>query len=143
MAVAASRCTNAAWDALVRMAFPLVLRSLAAGGLVVALIPSAAPGIASADVDSVLAPLITTPCSYAQITAALAAEAPDLAGMLNGRPQAQARLQHFLSLPVDQREQAVNQQLAANPDAEAMIDARLGTPQAREVIQVANTCGRY
>lgn len=104
---------------------------------------STAVGQASADVGSALAPLVNTTCSYAQITAALTAEAPDLASMLNGRPQAQTRLQQFLALPPDQRQQRINQQLAANPQAQAMIAQRLGSPQAQELTQVANTCGTF
>jgi hemophore-related protein len=98
---------------------------------------------ASADVDSALAPLVNTTCSYTQITAALATEAPDLASLLNGRPQAQTRLQQFLALPPDQRQQRVNQQLAANPQAQALIAQRLGSPQAQEITRVANTCNTF
>ena len=98
---------------------------------------------AAADVTSALAPLVTTTCTYNQITAALAAEAPDLASLLNSRPQAQARLQQFLALPVDQRQQRVDQQLAANPKAQGLIADRLGSPQAQELTQVANTCNTF
>lgn len=99
------------------------------------------PGVASA--DSIFDPLVNTTCSYAQITDALKTEAPDLASLLNGRPQAQTRLQQFLALPTDQRQQHLDQQLAANPMAESMLNAELGSSGAQEVTQVANTCNHF
>jgi hemophore-related protein len=119
------------------------LRVLLIGSTIAAALSSLAVAPASADVGSALAPLVNTTCSYAQITAALAAEAPDLASMLNGRPQAQTRLQQFLALPPDQRQQRIDQQLTANPQARSMIAQRLGSPQAQEVTQVANTCNTF
>lgn len=127
----------------VTMTSPRWLLSVGYGGLIVAASFSLAAGTASADANSVLAPLVNTTCSYAQITAALSAEAPDLASMLNGRPQAKSRLQQFLALPVDQRQQRLDQQLAANPQAQAMINAQLGSSDAQEVTQVVNTCNGY
>ncbi|CAN5523029.1 hemophore-related protein [soil metagenome] len=112
------------------------------GGVATAGLLVVSAGVASAD-SSVLDPLVNTTCSYAQITAALKAEAPDLSSLLNGRPQAQTRLQQFLALPVDQRQQHLDQQLAANPMAESMIEAQLGSSDGQEAIDVANTCNRY
>ncbi|MDR3659032.1 MAG: hemophore-related protein [Mycobacterium sp.] len=119
------------------------LRDLLIGSVIAAVSLSMAVAPASADAGSALAPLVNTTCSYAQITAALAAEAPDLASLLNGRPQAQARLQQFLALPPDQRQQRIDQQLAANPQAQALIAERLGSTQAQEVTQVVNTCNTF
>jgi hemophore-related protein len=119
------------------------LGTVSVGGLMAVSSLSAAAGTASADVNSALAPLVNTTCSYGQITAALKAEAPDLAALLNGRPQAQSRLQQFLALPVDQRQQLLDQQIAANPQMEPMINAQLGSSEAQEVIQVVNTCNKY
>jgi hemophore-related protein len=119
------------------------LRRVAYGGLITAASLSLGVGTAAADPNSVLAPLVNTTCSYAQITAALNVEAPDLSSLLNGRPQAQSRLKQFLALPVDQRQQRIDQQLAANPQAQAMINAKLGSSEAQEVMQVVNTCSNY
>lgn len=119
------------------------LRHVTRVGLMAAASLSLAVGTASADANAVLAPLVNTSCSYAQITTALNAEAPDLASLLNGRPQAQSRLQQFLALPPSQRQQRLDQQLAANPQAQAMIDAQLGSAEAEEVTQVVNTCNKY
>ncbi len=101
------------------------------------------PAAGNASADPVTAALITTACSYPQITAALNAEAPDLAALLNSRPQMQARLQQFLALPVDQRQERLAQQQAANPMMEQMIAAKVGPQGEQEIAQVANTCQNY
>lgn len=111
------------------------------GGLMAAIAFSPAAGLASA--NPITAALATTSCSYAQITAAMNAVAPDVAGLLNSRPQMQARLQQFLALPVDEREQRIAQQQATNPMMEQMIAAQLGPQGEQEMIQVANTCQNY
>ena len=117
------------------------LRSVAVGGgLVGAIALSPAAGNASA--DPVTAAMSTTTCSYPQITAALNAEAPDLAALLNSRPQMQARLQQFLALPIDQRQEKLAQQ-QPNPMMEQMIAAKIGPQGEQEITQVANTCQNY
>ena len=83
--------------------------------------------------------LINTTCSYGQVIAALNAQAPALAGQLRNRPDMQANLQQFLALPVDQRQQQIAQQQAANPQLQAMLAAQLGPT----LMQVANTCMSY
>ena len=94
----------------------------------------------SAAADPVMDALATTPCSYAQVTAAMNAQAPSLATQLNNRPDMQANLQQFLAMPVDQRQQALAQQQAVLPPAlQALLYAQIG-PQ---VTQVANTCMNY
>lgn len=111
------------------------------GGLLAAIVLSPATGPASA--DPLTAALATTTCSYAQITAALNAQAPDLATMLNNRPQMQNRLQQFLTLPVDQRQALIAQQQANNPQMQQMIASAIGPQGQQEIIQVANTCTNY
>jgi hemophore-related protein len=83
--------------------------------------------------------LANTTCSYEQVTAALNAQVPALAKQLGRRPDMQANLQQFLALPVDQRQQRLAQQQAANPQLQAILAAQIG-PQ---VMQVANTCMNY
>lgn len=107
----------------------------------VAVAVSLSGGVASAQPD--LGPLINTTCSYSQVVAALNAQAPDLAQQLSARPQVQAGLQQFLGLPVDQRQQRVQQALGAHPQWQGLIDQNAGTPQGREVAQVASTCQNY
>jgi hemophore-related protein len=119
-----------------------VLRGVAVGGgLLAAVVLSPAAGPASA--DPLTSALATTTCSYPQITAALAAQAPDLAGLLNGRPQMQARLQQFLALPMDQRQQRIAEQQAANPQMQQVIASAIGPQGQQEITQVANTCANY
>jgi len=110
------------------------------GGLALAV--SLTPwAVASAQPD--LNPLIDTTCSYSQIVAALNAQAPDLAQGLSSHPQAQARLQWFLGLPVDQRHQVVQQALAARPQWQGVLGQKAGTSQGQEIMQVVNTCHNY
>lgn len=111
------------------------------GGLLGAVSLSLGAGLASA--DPITAALVGTTCSYGQITAALNAQAPDLAAMLNSRPQMQTRLQQFLALPVDQRQQRVAQAQAANPQMQQVIASAIGEQGAQEITQVANTCQKY
>jgi hemophore-related protein len=117
------------------------LRSVAvAGGMVTAIFLSPA-GPASA--DPISEALVTTACSYPQITAALNAQAPDLAAQLNMRPQMQTNLQAFLAMPTDQRQQQIAQQQAANPQMQALMRSVIGAKGEQEIIQVANTCMNY
>ena len=118
------------------------LRGVAvASGLMTTVVLSPAAGPASA--DPITTALATTTCNYAQITAALNAQAPDLATQLNGRPQMQARLQQFLAMPIDQRQQVIAQQQSANPQMAQAIARVLGPQGQQEMIQVANTCQNY
>lgn len=124
------------------MASAHLLRGVAAGGaLMASVVLSPATGPASA--DPITEALATTTCSYAQITSALNAQAPGLATMLNDRPQMQARLQQFLALPMDQRQQRLAEQQAANPQMQQVIASAIGPQGQQEITQVANTCTNY
>lgn len=117
------------------------LRSLVGvGSFFAAAALSAGAGTASA--DSMYTPLVNTKCSYQQVMAALQAQAPDIAGLVNSYPEAQTGLQQFLALPVDQRQQRI-QQLSADPRWQAFMGTPQGQQGAREVAQVANTCQNY
>jgi hemophore-related protein len=104
-------------------------------------------GTGHASAEPIYAPLVNTTCSYAQVVAALQSEAPDLASMLGVYPQAQAKLRQFLALPPDQREQKIQQGLAANPQWQTKLDSKSSTPegqqQIQQITQVANTCQNY
>jgi len=115
-------------------------RAAAVGSLVL-MMSTAGIGLASAQPD--LSPLINTTCSYPQIAAALNAQAPDLAQQLNDHPQAQAKLKQFLAMPIDQRQQMVQQVLAAHPQWQGTIDQQAGTSEGQQIMQVANTCHNY
>ncbi|NTY59401.1 hemophore-related protein [Mycolicibacterium sphagni] len=105
----------------------------------------AATGLASAQPD--LSPLVNTTCSYQQVTAALTAQAPDLAAELSKYPPAQAKLQKFLAAPVDTRQKMVQQAFAAHPQWQDTIDQKAGTSQGQQaqsvLLAVAGTCNNY
>lgn len=92
-------------------------------------------------------PLIETTCSYAQLEAALQVEAPEASARLAERPDAQAKLQEVVALPIDQRKQRLQQFLDRNPDVRAKLDEKRGTPEGQEKIQmlarIADTCHNY
>ncbi|OYN80400.1 hemophore-related protein [Mycolicibacterium sphagni] len=112
------------------------------GGLMAAI--PLLPGAGLASADPITAALATTTCSYGQITAALNAEAPALATMLNNRPKMQTKLQQFLALPVDQRQALIaKQQQSANPQMQQMIASAIGQQGMQQITQVANTCQNY
>jgi hemophore-related protein len=112
------------------------------GGLMTAV--SLSP-IASAEPGD--GPLIETTCSYPQLMAALQVEAPEASARLAERPEAQAKLQQFVALPVDQRKQRLQQFLDRNPDVRAKIDEKRNTPEGQAKVQmlagVAATCHNY
>jgi hemophore-related protein len=118
------------------------LRGVAVAGSAVSLVllsPAAGPAAA----DPITSALATTTCSYAQITSALDAQAPDLANQLSSRPQMQARLEQFLTLPIDQRQQIVAQQQSANPQMAQALARAIGPQGQQELLQVADTCQNY
>jgi hemophore-related protein len=102
-------------------------------------------GIASADPGD--GPLIETTCSYPQLVAALQVEAPEASARLAERPEAQAKLQQFVALPVDQRKQRLQEFLDRNPDVRAKIDQKRATPEGQTKMQMlaglAATCHNY
>ena len=117
-------------------------RSAVVVGGLMAVIPLL-PGAGLAAADPITAALATTTCSYGQITAALNAEAPSLATMLNNRPKMQTKLQQFLALPVDQRQALIAKQQSANPQMQQMISSAVGQQGMQQITQVANTCQNY
>jgi hemophore-related protein len=92
-------------------------------------------------------PLIETTCSYAQIEAALQVEAPEASSRLAKNPNAEAKIQELLGLPVDQRRQRVQAFLDRNPDVASTIEQRRNTPEGQEKLlkmqRIADTCHDY
>lgn len=122
----------------------------AAGLLAAALFGGAVAGAgqaAGAPQDPSVSAFVETTCSYSQLEAALQSDAPDAAARLAARPQAQARLQLLLALPVDERWQAVQSFLDRNPDVQAKVDQNRDTPQGQQAIatlnRVSSTCHNY
>jgi hemophore-related protein len=124
------------------MAHPSLIRFVTFGGVIAAL--SFSP-VASAEPGD--GPLIETTCSYAQLEAALQVEAPEASARLAERPDAQAKLQEVVALPVDQRRVRLQQLLDRNPDVRAKIEEKRSTPEGQEKIQmlarIADTCHNY
>lgn len=118
---------------------------IVAGIGVFAAVSMSGAGIASAEPGA--GPLIETTCSYAQLMAALQVEAPEASARLAQRPDAQAKLQEFVALPVDQRKQRVQGFLDRNPDVRAKIDERRSTAEGQGKVQMlarlAATCHNY
>src|SRR5271156_4130238 len=99
-------------------------------------------GVASADPD--LDPIINTTCNYAQVTAALNVQAPDLAAKLAQNPRASSRLQSFLAAPVNERQQMVQQAMAMAPQFQGAMGGGINPQQILgELPQVADTCHNY
>ncbi|UJL31995.1 hemophore-related protein [Mycolicibacterium vanbaalenii] len=111
-------------------------RATVAGGLITASLLAAGP----ASADPMSEALATTTCNYAQVTAAMDAQAPELAAQLNLRPDMQANLQSFLALSVDERRQRIAEQQAATSPQMQQILANLIGP---DVSRVASSCMNY
>lgn len=92
-------------------------------------------------------PLIHTTCSYDQLYAAIRAEAPQAAAELDNRPAAQQKLQRLAAMSVEERKQEWARMLAENPQRQARIDEKWGTPEGQEKVQkmarIAETCHNY
>lgn len=112
---------------------------VAAGALLVPGTASAQPGLGGR--------LIETTCSFAQVDAAIHAEAPKLAERLDSHPDRKAKLQEFLGLPVDQRKQRAQQWIDKHPNARTKIEEKRNTPEGQQKIdklrQIADTCHNY
>ncbi len=122
-----------------------LLVKVAAGVGVLTAVSLCGAGIAIADPGD--GPLIETTCSYAQLMAALQVEGPAASARLAEHPDAQAKLQEFVALSVDQRKQRLQQFLDRNPDVRAKIDQKRNTPEGQAKIQmlagIAATCHNY
>jgi len=103
------------------------------------------PAVAAAQPGN--GPLIHTSCSYDQLYAAIRAEAPRAAAELDNRPAAQQKLQRLAAMSVEERKQEWARLLAENPEWQARIDEKWGTPEGQEKVQtmarIAETCPSY
>lgn len=93
------------------MAHPAIVKGVVALGALLAAVSLAPPAVASAEPGD--GPLIETTCSYAQLVAALRVENPELAALLDKNPDAQAKLQQLVALPVDERKQRLQSRLVS------------------------------
>ncbi|MFE3188915.1 hemophore-related protein [Nocardia sp. NPDC059240] len=113
-------------------------------GAVAAVALALAPATASASPADLVAPLLNSTCSFAQVDAALHAKAPALASMLDQNPDTKAELKAKFDQSPEQRKAEVDQYLADNPDAanQAASDPRAGGIAAT-IQQVADVCNNY
>ncbi|MEV0294676.1 hemophore-related protein [Nocardia sp. NPDC050710] len=123
-----------------------ITRAAIALGALAAAAALLGPGTASAQPGSGPG-LIETTCTFAQVDAALHAEAPEFAARLDANPERKAKLQEFLALPVEQRKQRLEQRLDERPGARDKIEEKRNSPEARakfeKLAAVANTCHNY
>lgn len=124
------------------------IRGFAAAGLTVAGLAAGAallvPGTASADPTELVAPLLNSTCSFAQVDAALHDKAPQLASILDANPDQKAELQAKFDQPVEQRRAEFQQYLAQHPDEaqRAQQDPR-AAGLSRTIQEVADSCHNY
>ncbi|MBF6269978.1 hemophore-related protein [Nocardia farcinica] len=101
-------------------------------------------GVAAAGPLESAEPLLSTDCTFAQVDAALHAEAPELAAMLDAYPAQKAELQRRFDQPVEQRRADFQMLVEQNPDLAAQAES---DPRAAQLSQalaaVAATCHNY
>ncbi len=120
-------------------------RLLVAGSAAIVLPLLALPDVAVAQPGN--GPLIQTTCNCDQLYAAVRTEAPKAAAELDNRPAAQQKLQDFVVMSVEQRQQELARLLSENPHWQNKIDEQWDTPEGQEKAQtmarIANTCHNY
>jgi hemophore-related protein len=89
-------------------------------------------GVGIASADPDLGPILNTTCSYPQVTAALNAQSPEVAAQLAADPQAQGMLNAFLASPMVLRQRLVQQ-----------VQGAVGPQYVGAILQTANTCNNY
>ncbi|PPJ34176.1 hemophore-related protein [Nocardia nova] len=102
------------------------------------------PATASADPTELVAPLLNSTCSFAQVDAALHDKAPQLASILDNNPDQKAELKAKFDQPVEQRRAEFQQYLAQHPDEaqRAQQDPR-AAGLSSTIQEVADSCHNY
>ncbi|WP_433564453.1 hemophore-related protein [Nocardia sp. CA-151230] len=118
--------------------------ALFGAGAVAAVALALAPATASASPADLVAPLLNSTCTFAQVDAALHDKAPALASFLDQNPGYKSELQAKFALSPEQRQAELDQYLKDNPDAanQAAADPRAGGIAAA-IQQVADSCHNY
>ncbi|WP_216912154.1 hemophore-related protein [Nocardia noduli] len=119
------------------------LAALAAGGVASAAV-LLSPGIAAAAPNDLVAPLLNSDCTFAQVDAALHVESPQLAALLDANPSQKAELQRSFDQPVEQRRAELQRRIDENPEAaqQAQNDPR-AAELAETIATVAAVCHNY
>lgn len=103
-----------------------------------------APAMASADPFDLAAPLLETDCTFAQVDAALHAEAPQMAAMLDQNPSIKAQFKQKFELTPEQRRAELEKAIAENPEAVQQGEENAQATNLRQTIEaVAATCKNY
>jgi len=89
-------------------------------------------GVGVASADPDLGPILNTTCSYPQVMSALNAQSPGLAVELAAQPGAQSMLNAFLGSPVIVRQQIASQ-----------VQGAVGPQYVGAILQTADTCSNY
>ncbi|OBA67408.1 hypothetical protein A5780_11315 [Nocardia sp. 852002-20019_SCH5090214] len=102
------------------------------------------PATASAGPTELVAPLLNSTCSFAQVDAALHDKAPQLASILDNNPDQKAELKAKFDQPVEQRRAEFQQYLAQHPDEaqRAQQDPRAASLSST-IQEVADSCHNY
>ncbi|MFD7846479.1 hemophore-related protein [Nocardia sp. NPDC059764] len=118
--------------------------ALFGAGAVAAVALAFAPATASASPADLVAPLLNSTCSFAQVDAALHDKSPMLAQYLDQNPGYKAELKAKFDLSPAERQAELDQYLRDNPDAadQAASDPRAGGIAAA-IQQVADSCHNY
>ncbi|MFE2960859.1 hemophore-related protein [Nocardia tengchongensis] len=117
---------------------------LLGAGAVAAVALALAPATASASPADLVAPLLNSTCSFAQVDAALHDKSPALAQFLDQNPGYKSELKAKFDLSPAERQAELDQYLRDNPDAanQAAADPRAGGIAA-SIQQVADSCHNY
>ncbi|MBF6179438.1 hemophore-related protein [Nocardia otitidiscaviarum] len=102
------------------------------------------PATAAAAPADMVAPLLTSTCTFDQVDAALHDKAPALAQFLDQNPDTKAELRAKFDQPIEQRQAEFDAYLRANPEAAAQAenDPRAGGIAAA-IQAVAESCHNY
>ncbi|MBF6171626.1 hemophore-related protein [Nocardia blacklockiae] len=102
------------------------------------------PGTASADPTELVAPLLNSDCTFAQVDAALHDKNPQLAAVLDANPEQKAMLQQKFDQPVEQRRAELQQYAQEHPDQAQRAENDPRAESVRATVQaVADSCHSY
>ncbi|WP_067704657.1 hemophore-related protein [Nocardia jejuensis] len=113
-------------------------------GALATLAVTLAPSTASAAPTDLVAPLLTSTCSFSQVDAAMHDKAPSLAQFLDQNPSQKAELQAKFDQPIAQRQAEFDAYVRDNPDAASQADSDPRAGGIAASIQlVADSCHDY
>ncbi|WP_067647096.1 hemophore-related protein [Nocardia harenae] len=121
-----------------------IVASLAASGIAAVGVLLSSGAASAAPLDQLAEPLLRSDCSFAQVDAALHAEAPQIAALIDAYPEQKAELAERFDVPPAQRRAELERAIQENPEAAQQAQNDPRTQQLAGVLQrVANTCAQY